>query len=133
MFTPNEHTEKYSYRGQNDKNFLFEIEDRKYVHVGEKIFTFGKTDKIVEYSSNDGLNDVKYSYAHGLENMTVGFFRKFVPFEENKNSTQKDDYVYLHKKDNEMNNDKVTVENEGIVKYGRDFLNCKIIHDRDST
>ena len=32
-----------------------------------------------------------------------------------------------------MKNDKVTVEGEGIVEYGRDFLNCKIIHDRDST
>ena len=100
LFTPNEHTEKYSNRGQNDKNFLFEIEDRKNVYVVEKLFGFETTDKIVEYSSNDGLNDVKYSYAHGIENMTVRFFRKFIPFEEYKNSTQKDDYVYFHKKDN---------------------------------
>ena len=133
LFTPSEHTEKFSNREQNDKNFLFETEDRKYVHVGEKVFSFETTDKTVEYSSNDGLKNVKYSYAHGIENMTVRFFRKFIPFEEYTISTQKDDYVYLHKKDNEMKNDKVTVENEGIVEYGRDFLICKIIHNRDST
>ena len=101
--------------------------------MGEKIFGFETADEIVEYSSNDGLNDVKYSDAHGIENMTLMFFRKIFPFEEYKKSTQKDDYVYLHKKDNEMKNGKVTVENEGIVEYGKDFLNCKIIHDRDST
>ena len=122
MFTPNEHTEKYSNRGQNDKNFLFEIENRKNVHVGEKLISFQTTDNTLEYSSNDGLNDVKYSYAHGIENMTVRFFRKFIPSEEYKNSTQKDDYVYLHKKDNEMKYDKVTVENEGTVEYGRDLF-----------
>ena len=25
------------------------------------------------------------------------------------------------------------IENEGIVEYGINFINCKIIHDRDST
>ena len=58
---------------------------------------------------------------------------KLIPSVEYKISTQKDDYVYLHKKDKEMENDRITVENEGIVEYGREFLNCKIVHDRDST
>ena len=40
---------------------------------------------------------------------------------------------FLHKKDDEMKNDNVTVENDGIVEFGNDFINCKIIHDRDST
>ena len=34
MFQPNEHTEVYYNRGTNDKNFLFEIEDRKYIYEG---------------------------------------------------------------------------------------------------
>ena len=59
LFTSNEHTEIYRYRGQNDKNFLFEIDDRKSVYVGEKLFSSETTDKIGEYSSNDGLNVVK--------------------------------------------------------------------------
>ena len=25
------------------------------------------------------------------------------------------------------------IENEGFVEYGIDFMNCKIIHNRDST
>ena len=35
LFTPNEHTEEYYSRGPNDRKFLFEIEDEKYVYVGE--------------------------------------------------------------------------------------------------
>ena len=59
LFTPNEHTEIYRYIGQNDKNFLFEIDDRKNVYVGEKLFSSETTHKIGEYSSNDGLSVVK--------------------------------------------------------------------------
>ena len=98
LLKPNEHTEDYQKRGPNDKNFLFEIEDRKYDFVEEKLFGFEATDKIVEYSSNGGLNDAKYTYAHGIENIYFMLYRKYLPFEEYKNSTQKDEYVYLHKK-----------------------------------
>ena len=48
--------------------------------------------------------------------MKIRLYRKFLPFEEYKTSTQRDDYVCLHKKDNEMKNDKITVEKEGIVE-----------------
>ena len=30
--------------------------------------------------------------------------------------------------DDELKGDKITVENEGVVVYGNDFINCKIIH-----
>ena len=83
-------TQDYYNRGPNDKNFLFEIEDEKYIQVGEKFFSFETTDKIVEYSSNDGLNDVKYTYAHGIENIYFMLYRKYIPSEEYGNSTQKD-------------------------------------------
>ena len=56
-------------RGTNDKHFLFKIEGRKIVYVGEKIISFETADMTVEYSSNDGLNDVIYSYAHGIGNI----------------------------------------------------------------
>ena len=55
------------------------------------------------------------------------FYRKYIPFEEYKNSTQKDDYVCLHKKDDEMKSDIITEENEAITEYGIDFKNCKTI------
>ena len=37
LFRPNKHTEDYHIRKPNDKNFLFKIEDKKYIHVGKKI------------------------------------------------------------------------------------------------
>ena len=40
LFRPNEHSEEYHIRKPNDENFLFEIEDKKYFHVGEKFFYF---------------------------------------------------------------------------------------------
>ena len=46
-----------------DGNFLFEIEDRKYIHVGEKLFSFETNDEIVEYFSELGFNDVKVRIA----------------------------------------------------------------------
>ena len=96
LFEPNEHTEGYNNRGPNDKNFLFEIQVRKKISVGEKLFCFETTDKIVEYSSNDGLNDVKYTYAHGIEKIYFMLYRKYIPFEEYKKSPERDEYVCCH-------------------------------------
>ena len=79
LFKPDEHTEDYYIRGPNDKNFLFEIEDKKYIYVGENLFSLETTDKIVEYSSNDGFNDVKYTYAHGIENIYFMLYQKKYP------------------------------------------------------
>ena len=36
-----------------------------------------------------------------------------------------DEYQYLYKKDSELKDD--NFEDDGIVEYGNDFLNCKII------
>ena len=44
-----------------------------------------------------------------------------------KNSTVKNEYQYLDKKDEELKSANITVENESIVEYGNDFINCKII------
>ena len=46
-----------------DGNFLFEIENKKLVHVGEKLFSFETYDEIVEYFSEHGFNDVKFPFA----------------------------------------------------------------------
>ena len=56
--------------------------------------------------------------------------QKIVHIQGSEASAEKDEYVYLHKKDDEMKNDKSTVENETIVGYGNDFRNCKIIHSK---
>ena len=52
--------------------------------------------------------------------------RKYIFIEQDKNSTERNEYEYLHKKEDELkdNND-----NEGIVEYGNDFIKCKFILD----
>ena len=69
LFRPNEHCEDYHIRKPNDENFLFETEDKKYIHAGDKLFSFETNDKIVKYFSEHGFNDVKFPFAHGKENI----------------------------------------------------------------
>ena len=56
------------YRPNNNENFLFKIDDKKYIHVGEK-FSFETNDEILKYSSEHGFNDVKFPFAHGKKNI----------------------------------------------------------------
>ena len=56
--------------------------------------------------------------------------QKYIPLQEYENSTAKNEYQYLYKIDNVLKGDNITVENEGIVEYGNDFLNCRIIHSK---
>ena len=69
LFRPIEHTEDYHIRKPNDKNFLFKIEDEKYIHVGKKLFSFETNDEIEKYFSEHGFNDVKFPFARGKENI----------------------------------------------------------------
>ena len=118
------------FRPKKDENLLFEIEDKKYVHVGEKLFSFETDDEIVEYSLEQGFNDVKFPFAHGKENIYFMLHQKYIPFQEYENSTVKNEYQYLYRKNEEIKSDNITVENKGIVEYDNDFLNCKIIHSK---
>ena len=56
--------------------------------------------------------------------------QNYIPLQEYEISTTKNEYQYLYKKDEELKGDKISVENEGIVEYGNDFINCKIIHSK---
>ena len=76
LFTPNEHTEDYYIRKPNDKNFLFEFEDKMYAYVGDKVFRFETNDKIVKNSSELGLNDFKNIFAYGEENIYFKLHQK---------------------------------------------------------
>ena len=125
LFRPNEHTEDYHIRKPSNANFLFKIEDKKYIHVGKNLFSFKTDDEIVKYSSEHGYKDIKYSFARGKENIYFMLEQKNIPLQEYENSTVKNEYDYLYKKD-----DDITVENEGIIEYGNDFLNCEIIHSK---
>ena len=117
---------------ENNKNgnFLFEIEDKKYIHVGKELFSFETNDEIVDYFSEHGNNDVKYSFAYGKENIYFMLEQKHIPIQEYQNSTIKNEYQYLYKKDYALKRNNNTLENEGVVEYGNDFINCKIIHSK---
>ena len=117
-------------KNNKDGDFLFEIGHNIYIHVGENLFSFETNDEIKDYFSEHGNNDVKYSFAYGQENIYFMLHQKYIPIQEYGNSTVKNEYKYLYKKDDELKGDNITVENEGIVEYGSDFLNCKIIHSK---
>ena len=56
--------------------------------------------------------------------------QKYIPIQEYQNSTMKNGYQYLYEKDNELKGDNIAAKDEGVVEYGNDFLNCKIIHSK---
>ena len=130
LFRPNEYSEDYHITKPNDESFLFKIEDKKYVHVGEKLFSFETNDEIVKYSSQHGFNDVKFPFAYGKENIYFMLYQKYIPLQEYENSTVNNEYQYLYKKDEELKGDDITEENADIVEYGKDFLDCKIIRPK---
>ena len=130
LFRPNDHSDDYHIRKLNDENFLFPVQDKNYIHVREKLFSFETNDEIVKYSSEHGFNDVKFPFAHGKENIYFMLHQKYFSLQEYEKSTMKNEYQYLYKKDKELKSDNNTVENEGIVEYGNDFLNCKTIHSK---
>ena len=118
LFRPTEHSEDYQFRKPNDENFLFKIEDKKYIHVGVKLLSFETNDEIAKYSSTHGFNDVKFPIAYSEENIYFMLHQKYVPFLEYENSTVKNEYEYLYKKGEE---------------YGNDFSNCQIIHSKQKS
>ena len=76
LLRPNEHTEDYHIRKPNNANFFFKIEDKKYIHVGENLFSFETDDEIVNYSSEHGYNDAKNPFAYGKVNIYFMLDRK---------------------------------------------------------
>ena len=111
-------------------SFLLKIEDKNYIHVGEKKFSFETNDETVKYSSEHGFNDVKFPFAHGNKNIYFMLHQKYIPHKEYEKSTEKSEYEYLYKMDDELKGDNITVENEGVVEYGNDFVYCKVIHSK---
>ena len=123
VFKPNEPTQDYHSRKPNDENFLIEIGDKNYIYVGEKVITFETNDTILNYSSELGFNDFKYPFAYGEENVYFLLYQNYIPLQEYRKTTEKDDYQYFYKKRD---------ENKGIVEYGKNFINCEIISNKNS-
>ena len=130
LFRPNEHSPDYHIRKPNEENFLFEIEDEKYIHVGEQLFVFETNGEIVKYSSEHGFNHINFPFAHGKENIYFMLHQKYIPLQEYENSAVKNEHQYLYLKDEGSKDDNITVENEGVIEYGIGVLNCKIIQSK---
>ena len=92
VFNPNEHTENYHIRKPNSESFLFEIEDKSYIYVGDRVVTFETDDKILTYSSRLGCNDIKHPFAYGEENIYFMLHQKNNTIQEYESSTEKDEY-----------------------------------------
>ena len=127
FFKPNEHREDYHIRKPNDEDFLNEK-----ILRGIKNIYFETNDIIVKYSSELGFNDVNYLYAFGEENIYFILHQNFIhsSIQEFESSIEKDEYQYLYEKDDELKSDIIRDENEGVVEYGNDFINCIIIHSK---
>ena len=100
--------------------------------MGATLFSFETDDERVKYSSEHVYNDIKYPYAYGEENIySMSMLdQKYIPLQEYEISTVKNEYQYLNKKDDVIKGDNITVENEGIIEYGNDFLNCENIFSK---
>ena len=90
LFRPNKHLERYHITKPIHENFLFKICDKKYLHVGESVFTFTTNSNVVKYGFNYSFNDVKFPYAYDKTNIYYMLEKK---------STFKDKYSYLYRND----------------------------------
>ena len=107
VFKPNEHTEDYHMREPNDETFLFEIEDKKCVYVGDQVFSFETTDGIVKFSSEYSLNDVKLPFAYGEENIYFMLHQNYINNRKYETSTEKDEHLYFSKQDKALKSDNI--------------------------
>ena len=96
VFKPKEHKEDYLIRIPNDGNLLFEIGDKIFFYVGEKVTTFETNDIFVKNLSELGFNDIKIPYAYGENNVYFLLHRKYIPIQEYESSTLENEYEYLY-------------------------------------
>ena len=87
------------YLNQIRENFLFKIGDKKYLHVGESIFTFSTISNINKYGFKYGYNDIKFPFAYDKTNIYYMLEKKYEPIDQYKKSTNKDEYSYLYRND----------------------------------
>ena len=76
LLKPNERKEDYK---PSDENFPFEVEDKKYVYVGEKLVNFETNEERLNFSSHLGFNDIKHPFAYSGENIYFFLHQNYVP------------------------------------------------------
>ena len=113
LFRPNKPLERYHIGIPKHENFLFKLGEKKYLHIGESVFTFTTNSNVVKYGFNYGFNDIKYPYAYDKTNFYYMLEKHYEPIDQYKKSTIKDEYSYLYR------NDKTN---------GKKLQNYKLIH-----
>ena len=114
LFRPNKHLERYHIGTPKHENFLFKIGNKKYLHVGESIFTFTTNSNINKYGFKYGYNDIKHPFAYDKTNIYYMLEKKYEPSNQYKKSIYKDEYSYLY------GNNKTN---------GKKLQNYKLIHE----
>ena len=92
LFRPFGLDERTHARRETNENFLFKIEDKKYIYVGDEVFTFGTVDDIEEYFSESKYNDVKNPFALSNKNIYYMLNQKYITIEEFDKSKMFDEY-----------------------------------------
>jgi len=63
---------------EHGNSLLVKISEKKYMHIGAKIYTFETKDKIIDYCSPVGRNDVPYPVAKGTSNIYFMLDSKYI-------------------------------------------------------
>ena len=79
LFRPNKHLESYHVTEPKDESFLFKLNDKKYLHVGESIFTFKSKGNIIKYGLEYEHNDINYPFAYDQTNIYYMQHQKYEP------------------------------------------------------
>ena len=98
LFKPNGHTKGYHIRKPNVEKFFLEVKDKKLLYVGANLVSFETNDKIVNFCSELGYNDINFPFAYDEQNIYFMLHLKFFPFLEYETSTELNEYHYLCKK-----------------------------------
>ena len=78
LFRPNKQLERYHIGTPKHENFLFKIGDKKYLRVGEAVFTFTTNSNIIIYGFEYGFNDIKFPFAYDQTNIYYMLEKKYV-------------------------------------------------------
>ena len=65
---------------------------------------------------------------------TLGFIQKKYSYSRLQNfGRKKTSMRFCIKKDDDLKGDNITIETEGIVEFGNNFLKCEVVYDRAPT
>lgn len=112
----------------NGNSILLQIQQYKYVFIGEEIYEFKTTDQIIKYYSPVGNNDVPYPVALGQDNVYFMLDKKYI---QRQYFTEKieweEAYKYFYGYDNK--NSKPGKLISKLEPYKTNFKNVKKINN----